>query len=162
MNNEVVREAQELVLRSETAGRTANEEEMITLKEKMGGKFPAWLMKLMNTIPVYDSLLAIPIENEDFDIEINFLNSQLIIEETFLAVPGCAVFEEGYICIGLIRSLANPIAINIYEGNNPPVYILDHDYGEDTELIIENRQMIAESLSELFSFTILKKEAADW
>lgn len=155
--NEIIREATELIQRSEVSTRKAFEEEISELKEKLGEKFPFWLMELMSTIPVCESTLVIPIENEDFNIEIKFLSPKLIIEESLKLVPGCAVFNKGYICIGLIEIMANPVAINIYEGNNPPVYLLDHDYGEDSELIIENKQTIAISLSELLSMTILER-----
>ena len=155
--NEIIREATELIQRSEVSTRKAFEEEISELKEKLGNKFPFWLMELMSTVPVCESTLVIPIENEDFNIEIKFLSPKLIIDESLKAVPGCAVFNKGYICIGLIEIMSNPVAINIYEGNNPPVYLLDHDYGEDSELIIENKQTIAISLSELLSMTILER-----
>ena len=156
--NEIIREATELIKRSEVSTRKAFEEEISELKENLDEKFPFWLMELMSTIPVCESTLVIPIENEDFNIEIKFLSPKLIIEESLKAVPGCAVFNKGYICIGLIEIMANPVAINIYEGNNPPVYLLDHNYGEDSELIIENKQTIALSLSELLSISILERD----
>ena len=158
MMNEVIREATDLIQRSEASTRKAIAEEIYELKEKLGENFPFWLKELMTAVPICNSNLVIPIENEDFNIEIKFLSPKLIIEESLKAVPGCAVFDKGYICIGLIEIMGNPVAINIYEGNNPPVYLLDHDYGENTELIIENKQLIARSLTELLSLTILERK----
>ena len=47
--NEIIREATELIQRSEVSTRKAFEEEISELKEKLGEKFPFWLMELMSS-----------------------------------------------------------------------------------------------------------------
>ncbi|WP_042351504.1 SMI1/KNR4 family protein [Bacillus massiliigorillae] len=154
---ELITSAQELIQRSGCSTRVATQEEICEINEKLGKELPSWLVELMTTIPICESRLLIPIEDEDYNIEIDFLSPKLIIEESTLAVPGCAVLNSGYICIGLVINLSNPIAINIDEGCNPTIYVLDHDYGEETDLIIENREPLAMGLSELFTMTLIEQ-----
>lgn len=112
----------------------------------------------MTTVEVCDSELVVPLDEEDeeAELQIKFLNPKCIIEECLLYVPGCAVHKNGYICIGLEIGIGNPYAINIHEGNNPP-YLLNHEYGEETEMIIENKLTVVKKLSDLFLVATIKK-----
>ncbi|MDD1505926.1 hypothetical protein PVA17_24755 [Lysinibacillus sp. CNPSo 3705] len=159
MVNEVITSAKEMIQRSGISTRIATVGEINDLNEKLDIKLPEWLTELMTTVEVCDSKLVIPLDEEDEEDElrIEFLNPKCIIEECILYVPGCAVHKNGYICIGLEIGIGNPYAINIYEGNNPPVYILDHEYGEETKMIIKNKLTVVEKLSDLFLAATIKK-----
>jgi len=157
--NEVITNAKEMIQRSGTSTRIATVEEINDLNEKLDTKLPEWLIDLMTTVEVCDSELVVPFDAEDEDpqLRIEFLNPKFIIEGCFDAVPGCAVYESGYICIGEEIAIGDAYAINIHEGNNPPVYLLDHEYGEETEMIIENKRTIVKKLSDLFLVARINK-----
>lgn len=159
MVNEVITNAKEMIQRSGTSTRIATVEEINDLNEKLDTKLPEWLIDLMTTVEVCDSELVVPFDAEDEDpqLRIEFLNPKFIIEGCFDAVPGCAVYESGYICIGEEIAIGDAYAINIHEGNNPPVYLLDHEYGEETEMIIENKRTIVKKLSDLFLVARINK-----
>ena len=72
-------------------------------------------------------------------------------------VPGCVVYEKGYIYIRIEAHIGDAFAINIYEGNNPAVYLLSHDYDEDSEQIFNNKQRVLRKLSDLFLIATLEK-----
>lgn len=156
MVNEVITNAKEMIQRSGTSTRVATVGEINDLNERLNIKLPEWLIELMSTVEVCDSKLVVPLD-EEAELRIEFLNPKCIIQECLLAVPGCAVHKNGYICIGLEIGIGNPYAINIHEGNNPPVYILNHEYGEETEMILENKQTVVEKLSDLFRVATIKK-----
>ncbi|MFC9542404.1 SMI1/KNR4 family protein [Lysinibacillus sp. NPDC056959] len=159
MVNEVITNAKEMIQRSGTSTRIATVGEINDLNEKLDTKLPEWLIDLMTTVEVCDSELVVPFDAEDEDpqLRIEFLNPKCIIEECLDAVPGCAVFENGYICIGVEIAIGDAYAINIHEGNNPPVYLLDHEYGEETERIIENKRMVVKKISDLFLVARINK-----
>jgi len=110
----------------------------------------------MTKVEVYDSKLVVPLDKEA-ELRIEFLNPESISKECLLYVPGCTVHKNGYICIGLEIGIGNPYAINIHEGNNPPVYLLDHEDGEETEMIIDNKLTVVNRLSDLFLVATIKK-----
>jgi len=157
--NEVITNAKEMIQKSGTSTRKATDGEINDLNEKLDIKLPEWLIELMTVVEVCDSELVVPLDSEDNEaqLRIEFLNPKCIIQECLDAVPGCAVHKNGYICIGLEIGIGNPYAINIHEGNNPPVYILNHEYGEETEMIIENKLTVVEKLSDLFLVATIKK-----
>jgi len=161
--NEVITNAKNMIQRSGTSTRIATVGEINDLKEKLDSKLPEWLIDLMTTVEVCNSELVVPFDAEDEEddenpqLRIEFLNPKCIIDECLDAVPGCAVFESGYICIGVEIAIGNAYAINIHEGNNPPVYLLDHEYGEETETIIENKLTVVKKLSDLFQVARIKK-----
>ncbi|OMC77269.1 SMI1/KNR4 family protein [Viridibacillus sp. FSL H8-0123] len=159
MVNEVIKNAKEMIQRSGTTTRISTVGEINDLNEKLDIKLPEWLIELMTTVEVCDSELIVPLDEEDEEaqLRIQFLNPQCMIEECSLYVPGCAVHKNGYICIGLEIGIGNPYAINIHEGNNPPVYLLNHEYGEETEMIIENKLTVVKKLSDLFLVATIKK-----
>lgn len=163
MVNEVITNAKNMIQRSGTSTRIATVGEINDLKEKLDTKLPEWLIDLMSTVEVCDSELVVPFDAEDEEddenpqLRIEFLNPKFIIEGSYNAVPGCAVFESGYICIGEEIAIGDAYAINIHEGNNPPVYYLNHEYGEETELIIENKLTVVKKLSDLFLVARIKK-----
>lgn len=154
--NEVMTSAKEMIQRSGTSTRIASVREINDLNEKLDIKLPEWLIELMTTVEVCDSKLVVPLD-EEAELRIEFLNPESISKECLLYVPGCAVHKNGYICIGLEIGIGNPCAINIHEGNNPPVYLLDHEYGEETEMIIDNKLTVVNRLSDLFLVATMKK-----
>lgn len=163
MVNEVITNAKEMIQRSGTSTRIATVGEINDLNEKLDIKLPEWLIELMTTVEVCDSELVVPLDEEDEDakLRIEFLNPKCIIEECLDAVPGCAVYKNGYICIGVEIAIGDAYAINIHEGNNPPVYLLNHEYGEETEMIIENKLTVVKKLSDLFLVATIKSKIVE-
>ncbi|WP_129692040.1 SMI1/KNR4 family protein [Gottfriedia acidiceleris] len=160
VKNELYESALEMIKRSKISARVASVTEINLLRDELGGNLPDWLINLMSQLPICSSNLVVPfaVEDEEFELLIDFLDPKELIEENKSLVPGCAVFNRGYLCIGVESGIGNPYAINISEGNNPPVYLLDHEYGEDTEQIIKNKEIIVERLSDLFSIAIIDED----
>jgi hypothetical protein len=48
------------------------------------------------------------------------------------------------------RAIGDVYAINNKDGYNPPVYLIDHEYDEETEEILENKLLVVRELSDLF------------
>lgn len=160
VENELYESALELTRRSKISARVASITEINLLRDELGENLPEWLINLMSQVPICSSQLVVPYagENEEFELLIDFLDPSELIQENKSLVPGCAVFNKGYLCIGVENGVGNPYAINIREGNNPTVYLLDHDYGEDTEQIIKNKVVIVERLSDLFSIALITED----
>ncbi|WJE55558.1 hypothetical protein QRE66_28880 (plasmid) [Bacillus cereus] len=160
IKNELYESALEMIKRSKISARVASVTEINLLKEELGKNLPGWLINLMSQVPICSSHLVVPVtvENEEFKLLIDFLDPKELIQENKFLVPGCAVFSRGYLCIGVESGIGNPYAINIREGNNPPVYLLDHECGEDTEQIIKNKEVIVERLSDLFSIAFIDED----
>ncbi|MGG3654737.1 hypothetical protein CN568_23210 [Bacillus pseudomycoides] len=160
IKNELYESALEMIKRSKISTRVASVTEINLLKEELGKNLPDWLINLMSQVPICSSHLVVPVtvENEEFKLLIDFLDPKELIQENKFLVPGCAVFSRGYFCIGVESGIGNPYAINIREGNNPPVYLLDHECGEDTEQIIKNKEVIVERLSDLFSIAFIDED----
>ncbi|WP_242972909.1 tyrosine-type recombinase/integrase [Anaeromicrobium sediminis] len=69
----------------------------------------------------------------------------------------CAILERGYMCIASCSSgSGDPFFIPINQGDNPPVFRVFHDFGEDTDLILkEGMSLVAEKLSDFFRNAIV-------
>ncbi|MEH7052427.1 SMI1/KNR4 family protein [Bacillus pseudomycoides] len=160
IKNELYESALEMIKRSKISARVASVTEIDLLREELGKNLPDWLINLMSQVPICSSHLVVPftVEDEEFKLLIDFLEPKELIQENKFLVPGCAVFNKGYLCIGVESGIGNPYAINIREGNNPPVYLLDHEYGEDTGQIIKNKEVIVERLSDLFSIAFIDED----
>ncbi|WP_144555938.1 SMI1/KNR4 family protein [Bacillus sp. X1(2014)] len=158
--NELYESALEMIKRSKFSTRVATDTEINLLKDELSESLPDWLISLMYQVPICSSQLVVPIslEDEEFELLIDFLDPKELIQENKSLVPGCAVFDRGYLCIGVESGIGNHYAINLKEGNNPPVYLLDHEYGEDTEMIIKNMEVLVERLSDLFSIAFINED----
>lgn len=166
MDYEVAQEAQNLISRLEEKDqnlevRVATNDEIAILQERLDDCLPDWFIKLISSISLIDAEFGFKEfePEEDFDgiSYIIWADPSTIIEECLDAVPGCAIFEKGYICIASCsHGSGDPIFMPINKGTNPPVYRVYHEYGEDTELILkQGMNLISEKLSELFKNAIL-------
>ncbi|MBI6873440.1 SMI1/KNR4 family protein [Clostridium aciditolerans] len=161
MNKEVLEQAQNLIMRvsmldTKNIGRVATLDEIKSLQKDLDNRVPAWYIELISTIPLINLEFGFqefePEEGFDGISYLTWAEPDTIKEECIDAVPGCAVFDKGYICIASCsHSSGDPFFISIDEGYNPPVYRMDHNYGEDTEdILMMGKYKIAESLSNLF------------
>ncbi|MFS0862117.1 SMI1/KNR4 family protein [Fredinandcohnia sp. 179-A 10B2 NHS] len=159
-SNVLLDSAKNLIERSNFKTRVATKDEITLLKKELGENLPDWLIQLMTSFPICSSQLFIPYtvegDDEEYELLIDLLDPEEMIVENKHAIPGCAVFDRGYLCIGVESRIGDSYAINIYEGNNPPVYLLNHEYGEETEKIINNKELVIEQLSDLFSLATLR------
>jgi hypothetical protein len=90
--------------------------------------------------------------NTDDERSIEFVGFEGVQDEFYELYPGCAIGKLGYICIAEDPTgSGDPYFINIYEGDNPPVYQIYHDVSDIGEEIIQGgREKIVNQLSELF------------
>ncbi|MBM7656541.1 hypothetical protein [Neobacillus cucumis] len=91
--------------------------------------------------------------DDDYDgIEyVQILEPIQMIEESFDYYPGIPIIEKGYVCIGGDPSgSGDPYFVN-FKTNNPPVYQIYHDSGDEADEILKNGVVkVANSLSDLF------------
>ncbi|MEI4803707.1 SMI1/KNR4 family protein [Bacillus sp. FJAT-51639] len=154
MSLQVFDAAKYMIENSLTSGKIATVEEIEELQSKLMNLLPEWLTDLMRTTPLCASKIIwqefLPSEDDDGISLMLLLDKDEMIMETIEAIPGYAVFEKGYISIGsCLMHTGNPYFICIHEGEDPPVYRLVHDYGEETDEIIENRELVADKFSNL-------------
>lgn len=136
-------------------GRTATKEEIKILSSKFGEQLPHWYYDLISKLPLIDMEIGWEAQEaeENYDgIEyVQICNAQFMIDESFGAYPGIPILEKGYICIGIDPGgSGDPYFIN-FNNDNPTVYQIFHDIGQDAESILEHgRIVVAEQLSDLF------------
>lgn len=72
--------------------------------------------------------------------------------ESLECYPGLAVLRNGYLNVAYCsHGSGDSYFINVYEGDDPPIYQLYHDVSDQPEVILaEGRRVVAASLSEFF------------
>lgn len=78
--------------------------------------------------------------------------------------PGIAVVQRGYICVaGSSHGSGDQYFIPTDQGDDLPLYQIDHEMGEDPEYILaQGRELIAESLSEFFRTAKVESLKSAW
>jgi hypothetical protein len=130
-------------------GRTATSEELALLKEKFGDRIPSWYYYLISELPLIHMEIGWQAYEPDDDYDgveyVEILDPKHMIEESFEYYPGISIIDKGYVCIG-----GDPYFIN-FNSDNPPVYQIYHDYGDQADAILKNgKAKVAKSLVELF------------
>lgn len=159
MNTQLKTEIQSFLTRASSEdmdmGEFALADDFQALDAALFAQIPTWYKEVLTQHPLAYQIVAIPHINPDFEgvyhiIEI--LGPEGIAAESMECYPGIAVFDDGYICIGSDEEgSGNPFFISIHEGDNPPVYQLEHGISEHgEEILAQGKTKIANSLSELF------------
>ena len=159
MNVQLETEIQDFLKRISSSemnfGEEVPEEDFDELSAELLEKLPFWQKEMLVKYPLANQVLSIPHINPEFEgvyHMIELIGPEEIEGETLECYPGCAIFEFGYICIGQDgEGMGNSYFISIKEGDNPPVYQIEHDISENGEELLAGEQsMIVKSLSELF------------
>ncbi|CAH2215173.1 hypothetical protein [Tepidibacter aestuarii] len=122
---------------------------------------PYWFIELTSQIPLIGTEFGFQEfePEEDFD-GISYMlwnDTNAMIEESMDYIPGCAIFESGFICIASCSlGSGDPFFIPINKGDNPPVFRVFHEFGENTdEILKEGMELVSERLSDLFKKAII-------
>ncbi len=160
--------AEALVVRAAAVGlrgRTLTPEERQLLVTKLP-IYPVWLLDLLTTVPICGLELgwraSEPEPDWDGVLTIEVCNAAGILSESLELYPGCEILAAGYVNFGGGCGSGDPYFLCIHDGEDPPLYEVDHDVGSDAETILaEGRNLVAPSLSEFFRVAILTGEGND-
>ena len=86
-------------------------------------------------------------------------NADGILWESLEGYPGLGILPAGYVNFGGdAGGGGDPYFLPVHEGDDPPLYQVYHDVGEDAATILANgRQLVAARLSEFFRVAILRE-----
>lgn len=164
MNNQLLNSVQEYIERVKSfnpylLGDKWSEKEIENVEKKLKITLPLWYKKLLASFPIREMDIGTQLYEPDDDFDgVEYVTfSGINVVECLDAVPGCEIFERGYICIGIdISGSGDPFFISLNEGDNPPVYQVYHDVGEDAdEILKEGKVLVSNSLSDFFKHAII-------
>jgi hypothetical protein len=158
--SDIVREAaEELVHRARASGhmgKTIARDDMDQLVADTGGRIPPWLADLLVSTPLSGLELGWQACEPEADFDgvrwLELSDARDIRSESVECYPGFAILDRGFISIAsCTHGSGDPYFISVDEGDDPPVYQVYHDVGEQPgEILAEGRQLVARSLSEFF------------
>jgi len=150
--------AEEFVARAAAVGkqgRVLTDQEAHTLMDEIS-VYPQWLLQLLKTVPLCGLEIgwqAYDPEPEDDGVAwLEWCDASGVISESVEAYPGLAILPAGYINIaGDSCGGGNPYFICIHDGEDPPMYQVYHDVGDEAGVILKDgRRTVSASLSEFF------------
>ena len=155
--------AEELVARAAAVGkkgRVLTDDEARSLMEDIS-VYPQWLAELLKTVPLCGLEIgwqASEPEPKYSGVEwIVWSDASNVISETVECYPGLAILPAGYINIAseCIPS-GNPYFICIHDCENPPIYQIYHEFGDEAEVLLKDgRNTVSVSLSEFFRSAVV-------
>jgi hypothetical protein len=160
VNSKVLVEAVNLIERiNNNTLRVITNEEACLLQIKFNNCLPNWFIELISKVPLVGSEFGFQ-EDETEEDDISYMlwaDPNTIIDESLECFPGRAIFERGYICIASCsHGSGNPFFIPINKGDNPSVYRVYHDLGDNPDIILkEGLSLISERLSDLFKKAVV-------
>ena len=141
-------------------GRTLTPEERQRVSAALS-IYPVWLLDLLSDVPLCGLELGWPAfdPEPDFDgvLWVRVSDAGDILWESLEGYPGLGILSAGYVNFGGdADGGGNPYFLPGHEGDDPPLYQVQHDVGADAETILANgRQRVAARLSEFFEMAIL-------
>ena len=167
MNQQLLNEARNLVERANAGGGKsgvlADTAQMETLRENLGGRLPRWYIELLTTVPLcylemgWQALE--PTRDDDGVNWVEWLGPRDIESESLESYPGKPILERGYICVGgCSHGSGDQYFLAVEEGDDPPLYQIDHESGSDADTILsEGRERVSSSLSEFFRMATIER-----
>ncbi len=146
-------------------GRIVKHVELIELEEELLREIPDWIIAMLTTYPIAGLVFRFEAMNGETQA-IQFNDFDEISDNYYTLNPGCIVADMGYLCIADDPTgSGNPYFIKLEDGDNPPVYQIEHNFSKNHEQIITNgRHKIAERLSDIFEKQekLEEDEIGDW
>ena len=143
-------------------GRTLTSEERQRIAAALPA-YPAWLLDVLSAVP----LCGLQLGWQAFDPEPEFdgiqwvavSNADGILWESLEGYPGLGILPAGYVNFGGdADGGGDPYFLPVHDGDDPPLYQVYHDVGEDAATILENgRQLVAARLSAFFRVAMLRE-----
>lgn len=158
MNPAVLSGALAFAARANAAGHISfvgNAADWNRISAEIGGVVPAWYIELMTTV----ALAGLEIkwqeseqnQPEDTIHWIEWFDAQNVRLEALELHPGKTILGQGYFCVAGSNCAGDQYFISIHDGDDPPLFQIDHETDEDPEEILTTgRHLVAPSLSELF------------
>jgi len=129
---------------------TASADEVAALQNDLGGCLPAWYIELLTTIPLCGLAFEYASKNGDGGSHfIEWLGPARIRSESLEAWPGVPLLPRGYVCVAGIDGGGDGLFFSVEEGDNPPLYHILHDGGDDAETLLAKGEKLVPSLSAL-------------
>lgn len=159
MNPAVLSEASALLTRAEANGNIGSVEDAAEwgrLNSELGGIIPAWYIELMTTVPLARLELGWqafePEPDDDGLLWLWWMDADSVRSEMLEAYPGIPLLRVGYLCVaGCSHGSGDQYFIPTDQGDDPPLYRIDHEAGDEADEILANgRETVATSLSEFF------------
>ncbi len=159
MNANLLAEAQRLAQRATESGQSgavADPAAVDRLNREIGGRVPPWYAQLIATVPLCGLELgwqSLEPDKEDDGVSwLRWLDTARIRLEALEAYPGLAILGRGYLCVGgCSHGSGDQYFISTDEGEDTPLYQIDHETGDVAEEILAHgRDMVSASLSEFF------------
>lgn len=141
-------------------GRTLSPDERERLAAALP-QYPAWLLDLLFAVPLCGLELGWQADAPEPDYDglawLWVSDGDGILKESLELYPGLAILSAGYVNFGGdATGGGDPYFLPIQEGEDPPLYQVYHDVGEDAPTILaQGRQLVAPRLSEFFRTTLL-------
>jgi hypothetical protein len=161
VNTNVLTAAEGFVRRASAKGRAgslADASELAALNREMGGRMPDWLVELLTSVPLCG--LSIGLETAEDEYSLLWNGVRGMRSESLESYPGIAVLTRGYVSVASDGTGGgDPFFIAADDGNDPPLYQVYHDVGEQVyhdvgeaagEILAAGRVTVAASLSSLF------------
>jgi hypothetical protein len=123
--------------------------------------FPGWLLELLSTVPLCGLELGWQASKPEWDDDglawVRISDADGILKESLELYPGLAILPAGYLNLcGDATGGGDPYFIPMHEGEDPPLYQVYHDVGEDADSILAaGRVLVAPRLSEFFRTAVL-------
>ena len=138
-------EASALIARAAANGFTGSVEdigEWQRLNSELGGVIPIWYIELVTTVPLVGLELgwqSLEPEGEDDGVSwMEWLDAANVRLEMLEAYPGIPLLSRGYLCIaGCSHGSGDQYFIPTDQGNDPPLYQIDHEAGEEADEILK-------------------------
>ena len=140
MNSNLKKIIEELV-KSEgdkfSEGPQVDEAEWHELNSEMREKIPNWFIELFAKYQLSDVNLVLQDEtDEEMEYMLEFVHPESLKDESLEMYPGAAILDHGYLCIATDPTGGgDAYFINTHEGDDPAVYEIQHDVGEEAEEI---------------------------
>ena len=169
MDATVYSEASALAARAQASGCLGSVEdaaEWKRLNADLGGIIPDWYITLMTSVPLsgmeFGRQAFEPEPGDDGVLWLWWMDANSIRSEMLEAYPGIPLLQAAYLCVaGCSHGTGDQYFIPTTEGDNPPLYSIYHDVGEEAEEILTNgREEIAPSLSDFFRTAQVRAETA--
>lgn len=153
MNTHVLTAAQGFVEKATAKGRkgaVADAAKLSALNQEMDGRIPEWLMELLTRVPLCGLVLGV--ETSEGSHSVGWNGVRGMRNESLEAYPGVAILERGFLNVASdFTGGGDPFFIAVDDGDDPPLYQVSHDVGEEAgEILAAGRVPVAESLSSLF------------
>lgn len=141
-------------------GRTLSSDERQRLTDAIPD-YPGWLLDLLSTVPLVGLELGWQADDPDEDDDglawVRVSDGDGILRESLELYPGLDILPAGYVNFGgdAIGG-GDPYFLPINEGEDPPLYQVYHDGGDDAATILaEGRVLVAARLSDFFRMAVL-------